>query len=324
VIEWFDIPPINPGKLTEIPRSKGPQVHVEVRNMPNCPSHHCQYFYRASAYGLAAEIERPIQQSVESQAACTLAGSGGRGAQRVEKLCVSPFICFDRAYSEVGGSFDDCHGVHTTYATSVIEGLNIADVVTADRVVARMVVYSPTHDNENGEHSFDITGSHFDNLKIAGHTIDIKLATHTFHAHDTYSKFEKAFHGGDAADLLPWGKQSDQRLAELQKLEDQYHALNGIGARARQWNKKSQRRKGGVYWSSAAGHFNLHEHVDETELQGFGGIILVPKFGVIRLAQVLVDRDYRRLNMFHVQMCSGTTGTSDGGTTSGGGGTHFP
>ena len=293
--------------------------------MPNdCSNHHCQYFYRASAYGLAAEIERPVQQSVQSQAASTLASSGGRGAHQVEKFCVSPFICFDRAYSEVGGSFDDCHGVHTTYATSVIEGLNIADVVTADRVVARMVSYSPTHDNPDGEQSFDITGSHFDNLRIAGQPIDIKLATHTFHAHDTYSKFERAFHSGDAADLLPWGNQSDKRLADLEKLEGQYHALGGIGARARQWNKKSQRRTGTAYWTSAAGHFKLHEQVDETELQGFGGIILVPKFGIVRLAQVLVGRDHRHLTMFHVQMCSGTTGTSDGGGSGTGTGTHFP
>lgn len=293
--------------------------------MPDeCSSHHCQYFYHASAYGLAAEIERPVKQSVQAQAACTLAGAGGRGGRRVQKFCLSPFICFEAAYSEVGGSFDDCHKIHTTYAQSVIEGLNIAGVVTADRVVSRMVVYSPAHDDENGEHSFDITGSYFDNLRIAGHPIDIKLATHKFHAHDTYSKFEKAFHSDNGCDLLPWGSQNEKRLSALEKLEGQYHALNGIGARARLWNKRSQRPRGGAYWSSAAGHFNLNQQVDETELQGFGGIILVPKFGVIRLAQVLVHKDYRRLIMFHVQMCSGTSGSSDGGGTTSGGTRPYP
>jgi hypothetical protein len=293
--------------------------------MPNdCSSHHCHYFYQASAYGLSGEIVRPVQQSVPAQAACSLAGGGGRGAQRAENFSLSPFLRFNAAYTEVGGSYDDCHNNHTTYATSVIEGLNIADVVTADRVVARMVVYSPECGNDAGEHSFDITGSYFENLKVAGHPIDVKLSTQRFNQHDTYSKFEKTFHTEAGHDLLPWGRQTSRQLDELEKLEKQYHALSGIGSRAKRWHGRSARPKGGTYWSSAAGHFNLNEKVKDTELQGFGGIILVPKFGVVRLAQVLVQKDHRRLIMFHVQMCSGSTGGSDGGTSGGGGSRPIP
>jgi len=291
-----------------------------------CPSYcyHSQYFYHASAYGLAGEIERPTRQSVPAQAACTLASGGGRGTQRSGKFCVSPFICFDSAYTEVGGSFDECHKKHTTYAYSVVEGLNIADVVTADRVVSRMVVYSPEVGDETGEHSYDITGSHFVNLRVAGHLIDITLSTHRFHAHDTYTRFENAYHGGQADDLLPWGTQSDKRLGELEKLENEYHALSGVGKRARAWKKPSLRSKGGSYWCSAAGHLNLGQPTGTSELQAFGSIIVIPKFGVVRLAQMLVHKDYRRLTMFHVQMCSGSTGTTDGGGTTSSGGRPFP
>jgi hypothetical protein len=289
-----------------------------------CPSYHSQYFYHASAYGLAGEIERPVRQSVTAQAACALASGGGRGTQRVDRFCVSPFICFDSAYAEVGGSFDECHKKHTTYAYSVVEGLNIADVVTAERVVSRMVVYSPVVGDEEGEHSYDITGSHFVNLRVAGHLIDIKLSTHRFHAHDTYTKFEKAYHADQADDLLPWGNQSEKRLGELEKLEDQYHALSGVGKRARAWKKPSLRSKGGSYWCSAAGHLDLGKTIDESEVKGFGGIIVIPKFGVVRLAQMLVHKDYRRLTMFHVQMCSGSTGSTDGGGTTSRGGRPSP
>jgi hypothetical protein len=297
---------------------------VSTQMPKECPIYHSQYFYHASAYGLAGEIERPVRQSVPAQAACTLASGGGRGTQRTDRFCVSPFICFDSAYTEVGGSFDECHNKHTTYAYSVVEGLNIADVLTADRVVSRMVVYSPEVGDEDGEHSYDITGSHFVNLRLAGHPIDVKLSTHTFHAHDTYSKFEKAYHGDQADDLLPWGSQSEKQLSELEKLEDQYHALSGVGKRAKAWKKQPQRPKGGLYWCSAAGHLDLRNTIDQSELQGFGGLIVIPKFGVVRLAQVLVHRDYRRLTMFHVQMCSGSSGSSDGGGTSSGGGRPFP
>jgi len=329
--------------------------------MAKC-SHH-QYFYHASASGLSAEIERPVQQSIAAQAASTLPSGGGRGFQRTEKFCVAPFVCFDAAYSEVGGSFDECHMMHTTYAYSVIEGLNIADVVTADRVVSRMVTYSPPepdgHCCVEGEHSFDITGSHFDNLKIAGHKVQFDLSSRLINEHNTYSKFQELYHpdaaGGSAnptvaasekpnngkaddrkkkaASLLPWGNQDEQGLNDLLKCEKTYHALTGIGSRAKAWSSghgakpKSARQPaqkstnyGGAYWCSAAGHLDLKESIGDTELKNFGGLILIPKFGVVRLAELVIHPDYQRLTMVRVQMCSGSTGSTDGGTTGTSGG----
>lgn len=291
--------------------------------MSKCSRHHSQFLYHASAYGLAAEIDRPVKQSIHAQAATVLSSGGGRGSERVEKFCVAPFVSFDAAYSEVGGSFDECHNVHTTYAQATIDRVNIFDMLTADRVVARMVIYSPEVGNTDGEHSFSITGSHFENLRVAGHLIDVELATPTLHENDTYSKFEKAYHGDSGADLLPWGNQNDKRLDELEKAEEQYHALSGIGKRAKEW-KKGKRRKGGAYWCSAAGHFNLAEKVKDTELVGFGGIILIPKFGVVRLAELVIRPDHRALTMFNIQMCSPGGGGGAGGGVSGSGGMGYP
>ncbi len=292
--------------------------------MSNCSRRHSQYLYHAVAFGLAAEIERPIKQSIPTQSATVLSSGGGRGSERVDKFCVPPFVSLDAAYTEVGGSFDECHNMHTTYAQAVIEGLNLFDVVTADRIVARMVVYSPPEGDEEGEHSFSITGSHFDNLRIAGHPIDVQLATPTLHQHDTYSKFEKAFLGGGAADLLPWGNQPDKRLDELEKAEEQYHVLIGIGKRAKAWKQKSKQRKAGPYVCSAAGHLNLAEKVKDSELRGFGGIILVPKFGVVRLAELEIRPDRRKLVMLKLQMCSPGGGGGEAGGACGSGGRPFP
>jgi hypothetical protein len=292
--------------------------------MSKCSRHHSQYFYNASAYGLAAEIDRPVKQSIHAQAATVLSSGGGRGSIRVDKFCVPPFISFAAAYSEVGGSYDECHNRHTTYASAVIEGLNFFDMVTADRVVARLVIYSPEEGDEDGEHTFNITGSHFDNLKVAGHKIDVKLATHTLHQYDTYTKFEKAYQGAGGADLQPWGNQSDKRLDELEKSENEYHALSGIGKRAKAWKSKKTRGSGGAYWCSAAGHLSVADQVKDTELQGFGGIILIPKFGVVRLAELVVRPDYRTLTMVSVQMCSPGGGGGNGGGLSGSGGLGGP
>ncbi len=284
--------------------------------MSKCSRPHSQYLYHASAYGLAAEIDRPIKQSIHAQATTVLSSGGGRGTDRVEKFCMPPFVSFEAAYCEVGGSYDECHNTHTTYAQAVIEGLNIFDVVTANRVVSRMVIYAPGLEGDGDEASYDITGSHFDNLKVAGHKIDIKLPASAAQKHEKYSSFEKALHSSQGHELLPWGKKSPE---ELEELEDQYHALGGIGKRAKAW-KQAKERNGGAYRASAAGNLDLKD----SGLGGFGNIILVPKFGVVRLAELIVHRDYRRLMMFNVQMCSGTMGGASGGGAGGSGGTTYP
>ena len=318
--------------------------------MSKCSCQHSQYFYNASAYGLAGEIERPMRHSIPAQAATTLAGSGGRGFQRIENFSVSPFVSFDAAYTEVGGSFDDCHNQHTTFAYSVIEGLNIAGMITADRVVARMAIYSPIIPSDDGyqeipknkqsnkkrrqagvssakvdtEHTFDITGSYFDNLRVAGHKIEVQLATHRLHQYQTYTNLSSAVKNG-ADDLQPWGKLNDTRLSKLEELEGKYHALIGFGSRARQWKENKEKRcMGGMLWCSAAGHYDLHKQFPETELHGFGGIICIPKFGVVRLAEVVVHQDRRQLHMLRVNMCSTSTGGIVGGGAGGGGGSMPP
>lgn len=314
--------------------------------MSKCSRRHLQYFYHASAYGLAGEIERPTRYSIPMQAATTLAGSGGRGYQRVERFTAQPFVSFDAAYTEVGGSFDDCHNQHTTFAYSVIEGLNIAGMITADRIVARMAIYSPKMDLEDAnsesaakpaaatkgkrkqapapspdaeaEHMFDITGSYFENLRIAGLKIDVQLATHQLHQNQTYQNLATAMESSH--ELQPWGNLDKERLDRLEEMEEYYHALEGFGSRAKRWRDDTTCRcMNGMYWLSAAGHYNLNEEHPESELHGFGGIICIPKFGVVRLAEITAHHHRRELHMLRVDMCSTSDGNIVGGGAGGGG-----
>ena len=247
------------------------------------------------------------------QASVVLAGHGGHGSSRASAYNVDGLISFKNAYSEVGGSFDDCHGLHTTHAWSVVEGLNVADMLTADRVVARMAVYHSTHGSEA---TYDITGSYFENLRIAGYPIEVKLATHVFHDHDTYSKVAKAHHARKTDEWLVGGKLTKLKNNELTELEDEYHALIGMSEVVKEWKKSTRSADRGSYWFSPA---NNLEWKPSSEILSFGSIICIPKFGVIRLAEMVVHRHSRTLRMFRVQMCSSGHGTSDGGTAGGGG-----
>jgi hypothetical protein len=290
--------------------------------MSKCSRHHSQYFYHASAFGLAGEIERPSRHTIPTQAATVLAPGGGRGYQRVDDFHFDGIMSFKSAYAEVGGSFDECHNRHTSYATAVIEGLNILDVVTADRVVARLAIYSAEVGDKNGEATYDITGSHFVNLKVAGHKIDVKLATHIFHEHDTYSKVTKAHATGKTDNWLLGSKFGDLKDGDLAELEDTYHALGGMSELVREWKQKGERSADrGSYVFSPANHLDLRQHTGhDTELCGFGSFICVPKFGVVRLAEFTVQRHCRTFTMLRTQMCSTGTGGSDAGGTHGSGG----
>jgi hypothetical protein len=290
-----------------------------------CSHHHCSHTYHAAAFGISGELTRPAQRSIPAQATTTLAPGGGRGFDRVDKFQLDGLLSFRSAYTEVGGSFDDCHNMHTSYASSVIEGLNIAGMVTADRVVSRVAVYSP-HEDINDESSFDITGSYFENLRICGQLVDVKLATHEFHKHDTYSKFEQALQAKKADHLLFLSGLSKLGAKQLQDLEGEYHALHGVSKRIAGWKQGTQKnRAGSTYLCSAAGHLDLKQHLGaNSEIQGFGPVLCIPKFGVIRLAEVVIHKERRQLNMLRVEMCSTGTGTVHGGGSGGGGGTTYP
>jgi hypothetical protein len=142
------------------------------------------YFYNAHAHGLSAQFERPIQKLIEVQAGTSLPTIGGHGNSRVNKFKFEEFVSFETAYSHVSGSHDKADGAYTTLVTSTIEGLNILDVVTADRVVARL---SSQHPTEHNEPHVVFLGSKFENLRIAGCLVETEMNHDLFLRLDTFA-----------------------------------------------------------------------------------------------------------------------------------------
>jgi hypothetical protein len=284
--------------------------------MRQCPCPPSQYLYNASAYGFAAELRRPAHHSISTQAATALGADGGRGSNRIRDFKFDGFLSVDDAHSEVGGSYDECHSLHTTYAYASLEGVNVADMLTADRVVSRLYIYAPAE----GESSFTITGSHFENLRIAGHKVDVQLATSEFHGYDTYSKVSAAHQAGEADKWMLGTKLAELDGGALQELEETYHALKGMSGLISGWKQKGEKRSArGTYLFSPANHLKLEGYTG-SDIKIFGNIICIPKFGVIRLVELVVHKHCRSLTMFRVQMCSGADGGASGGGTAGGGG----
>src|SRR5215471_1591159 len=265
--------------------------------MSKCACPPSQHIYNASAYGFAGAIKRPTPHSIPAQAAAVLGAEGGRGSSRVQGFKLDGIVAVDDAHTEVGGSYDESHNIHTTYASSALEGVNIADVFIADQVVSKLHIYTPA---DGGESSFTITGSHFRNLRIAGHTVDVQLATSVFDGYDTFSKVTAAHLAKKADPWLLGHKLGELSDAEQAKLEETYHALKGMSDVVKGW-KQPNRTEKGAYWFSAANQLKLEGLPGDSEIKVIGNMVCIPKFGVIRLAELAIHNHSRILTMFRVQ-----------------------
>jgi hypothetical protein len=129
--------------------------------------------YHAEATALSVDIIQPLIQKIHPQAYLTLPKKGGYLSQRSEGFRVEEVISYRSAYTQVAGNPDPKVGLGwSTLATSVVEGLNVLDVLTADRVVAQI---STVHPLEGHVPSISFLGTRFENLRIAGHEVCLHL-----------------------------------------------------------------------------------------------------------------------------------------------------
>src|SRR5215510_8676090 len=151
------------------------------------------FHYHACAHAFGAQFTRPFHHQIDIQAQSALPVVGGHGHSRVECFEFRDFISFKKGYSHVSGGHQADDDSNNTLATAVLEGLNMFDVLTADRVVSRLYSKHPA-DSEEGNITW--IGSKFENLRVAGYTVHIELNVPLFHDLLTYEDAEKAFTKG--------------------------------------------------------------------------------------------------------------------------------
>ncbi|QEE28718.1 hypothetical protein FTW19_12335 [Terriglobus albidus] len=129
--------------------------------------------YHAEATALSGSIIQPLKHKFYQQAYSKLSDHGGYLSQRSELFRVEEVLSYRAAYTQVGGQLDPKEGLGwSTLTTSVVEGLNILDVLTADRVVAQL---STVHPLTGYVPSISFLGTRFENLRIAGHKVELRL-----------------------------------------------------------------------------------------------------------------------------------------------------
>ena len=134
--------------------------------------------YHAEATILSGFLTLPLAQEVRSQARVSLPEKGGYVSQHVDKYRLEGVLSYSAAYTQVAGNRDTKPGHGwTTLATSVIEGFNLLEIVTADRIVGQVITEHPI---EGYVPSINFLGTRFENLRIAGHPVSLDMNHNIF------------------------------------------------------------------------------------------------------------------------------------------------
>ncbi len=127
--------------------------------------------YHADATILSGHLRLPLVQKIEPQAHAHLKEEGGYLAERAENYRLESVMSFRNAYTHVAGNQSTKPGQGwTTISTTAVEGLNVLEIVTAERIVGQtitehpLVGYVPT---------VSFLGSRFEGLRIAGHPVEV-------------------------------------------------------------------------------------------------------------------------------------------------------
>ncbi len=139
--------------MTEVQQPAGKQT----------PSHD----YHADAHVLKGHLRRPIEQKIEQQSPVSLHDRrGGHITRLSENVSIEGLITFTKGSTRVSGSRSLKTNGWVTLSTSIMEGLNVFEIVTADRIVSQVSTDHPFV----GGHFPKVTflGTQYTNLSVSG------------------------------------------------------------------------------------------------------------------------------------------------------------
>ena len=131
------------------------------------------HYYHADGNTLGGTLDHPLGSVIPSQAEISLPSAGGFTSKHTGEFNYGEIVRVKHAYTHALGSVSKKTDGFTTLISSVVEDLNILEVVTADRVVGQISVEYPRRGKRHPIVTF--VGSQFVNLRIAGEPVVPKI-----------------------------------------------------------------------------------------------------------------------------------------------------
>jgi hypothetical protein len=288
------------------------------------------HVYHAEAYVLSGHLKHPVEQPIEPYARVIFEKTrrDGHIKQSAKETTLEGLISFKAGHTRASGTkiekkdlWGNDHSGWVTLSTSVLESLNVFEVVTTDRVVAQVSTEHPMKDGKVPKVTF--LGTRFENLRVGGFLVEVELdlgicgdkpegdkpyLQERAFLDRVQSQCEKVAGAKSLPESL--AKQYDAKIAQIDDLRKR-----GKGRGEGESNGRSQLQ------------CSLVKSIGPIPIPGvrtFGNIIFIPDFGTISLAEVEVgtasgtdhfsakvrtdspsdpsDSHYFKLNMLNIQM----------------------
>ena len=248
------------------------------------------FYFQANANSLGGFFEKPFQKVIPSQSSVSLPPSGGYVTSRTEAFNLDDVISCRSSHTRVSGNEVQTNGPWSVLITSVIEGLNILNVVTAERIVAQI---SAEYPSDGGSPRIGLAGSHFQDLRIGGFLaypalnrglLQPKPGSDASHSQLTWTNFQQT------------GREQAARLIDSTKGDDQ-NASSWIAERFGWLNSDRKLEDGGYTLCS------LVDGVDQAiPGRSFGHVVEIPDFGRIFLGELLVTQTSIQISMIRADL----------------------
>jgi hypothetical protein len=250
--------------------------------------------YHAEAHVLSGELKHPIEQPIQHQARVVLKKTRDDGhiTQSVRETTLEGLISFKAGHSRASGNkiakkdlWGNDHSGWVTLSTSVIEGLNVFEIITADRVVAQV---STEHAMEN-RHVPKVTflGTRFENLRVGGYPVEVELDLGI--CGDKPEGDRPYLEDSGFLDRVRHQLDSILRAKGLPEgLEQEYDSNI---ARIDDFRKRGNGGAKGAPNGHSKLQCSLVKSIGPIPIPGvkiFGNVIFIPDFGTVSLAEVVV------------------------------------
>ena len=250
-----------------------------------------RFSFSASAAGLSASLTNPVKR-VDAKGESVLQACGGYSADKVGEFHIEEIVRVKSMSTQVSGIRSKA-GAWETLATSTVEGVDILGIVKADRIVARVTQRFPF---KGGDPTVSFFGSHFEGLTIAGKPIELP-SDNAVAGDGPSAEIPQALASShrDFAECLKALSSKDDKIVERLRNYVPYLS-NGGGSD----------KPGAV--RTVVGSLASNYQFDADDCRRCGHVIFVPNFGVIVLAEFLVNGDSISITMLQADLGSPVEG----------------
>lgn len=230
-----------------------------------------EHRFSAVATIVSGALQRPLEQEIRPQARIALPEAGGYISHHSGHFHVESVFSYRSAYTQVAGNRDlkPGHG-WTTLTTAVIEGLNVLEVVTADRVVGQIITEHPL---EGYVPRINLLGTRFENLRIAGSPVELDIDLNILGPKPTNDAFYS--HDPDV----------------VGRVEHQCKNLLGHGELPADLRERYNRLSSSVRGAETFECSLVNQVLGDLPGRSYGHIIDIPDFGKVILGRLRVTNE---------------------------------